>query len=92
MKIDRYGNYIPENIDALISEFESFRSFLHSILRSDDEIREAILNGSYKDNLVLKYIVEETYKDLHNIVRNHKLYATHDEMIEAAGSHPYLVD
>ena len=92
MKIAKDGSYTPEDIDALISEFESFRGLLHSILRSDDDIRQSILNGSYKDNLVLKYIVEETYKDLHNIVKDRKLSATYEEMIEAAGAHPYLVD
>ncbi len=92
MKIDESGNYVDEGIDELISEAAAFRDTLHAILRRDPEIRESIMQASYKDFVTYKWVMCSLFNDLDRILSNKALDASIDEVTEAAGEHPALVD
>lgn len=92
MRTDNSGKYVEENIDNLIMEFVCFRDLLHSIERRDPEIRDAIMNASYKDYLTLKQMVEVTCKDLNRLKLHNSIDADAWEQCIAAGEHPYTVD
>ena len=92
MRIDNNGNYLDEDIDILIAEASSFRDTLHAILRRDPDYIDTIMDANYRDFVTYKWLMFAVFHDLDRIMSCKLLDATKEEMAEAAGQHPYLVD
>lgn len=88
MSNKKTGIKYESNIDSIISEFANFRELLFDIRTKGSDTRQIMLNGSVNENLIIEYLFEEIYKDMHRMTQENAIKPTREELIEAASVHP----
>ena len=88
MNNKKSGMKLESNIDSIIAEFANFRELLIDIRTSGTDTRKALLNGSVNKNLIIEYLFEQIYIDMHRMTQANAIRPTREELIEAASNEP----